>query len=123
MGVYTFFLIFPKIFLKRENIEKQLSSTSVDKNNKLISDPVLKIIVLDRTMMIIRLAMLEGNTLVGLAALIQSVFGRIIYHNSNYWLLTIPLFILIIVVLTNYISKEKIISRIESDILMNIQNQ
>ncbi len=122
LGVYTFFFFFPKIFLKKENMLKQLSSTSVDKNNQLITDPVLKIIILDRTLMIIRLAMLEAISLFGLVILIQSVLSGIIYHNNNYWLLTIPSLILIMVVLSNYISKEKTISRIESDILFSLQN-
>ena len=73
-------------------------------------------------MMVIRLAMLEGITLFGLVALIQSVLSRIIYFNDNYWLLTLPLFILIWVVLINYISKEKIISRIENEILFRLRN-
>ena len=78
IGVYTFFFIIPKIYLKKENLEKQLSEPNIDQNNKIITDPVLKIIGIDRTVMIIRLAMLEGITLFSLVTLIQSVFSGII---------------------------------------------
>ncbi|MBU0560103.1 MAG: hypothetical protein KKG93_11100 [Bacteroidetes bacterium] len=45
----------------------------MDQNNQILEDPVLKLIGLDRTMMIIRLAMLEGVTLFALVILIKSV--------------------------------------------------
>ncbi|MBU2506940.1 MAG: hypothetical protein KJ799_09475, partial [Bacteroidetes bacterium] len=73
VGVYSGFLIFPKIFLKKGNINKHLAVVFMDQNNQILEDPVLKLIGLDRTMMIIRLAMLEGVTLFALVILIKSV--------------------------------------------------
>ncbi len=122
VGVYSFYFIFPNIFLKKANLVKQLSMPQMDKNNRLITDPVLKIIALDRTLMIIRLALLEGIALFSLVVLIQSLFIGVIYYNSNYWLLSIPVFIVIAVVFTNYFSKEKTVSRIESGILYKLQD-
>ncbi len=120
--IYSMFLIFPKIFLKRDKLEDQLLFTTASPNNVAITDPVMNIINLDRTMMIIRLAMLEGITIFGLVALMLSVNSGIIYYNDNYWLLVVPLLIQIIAT-SLFVPKEKTISRIERDILFRIKNE
>ncbi len=120
--IYPTFLIFPKIFLKGNKLEAKLLSSTLSLNNISTTDPVINIISLDRTMMIIRLAMLEGVALFGLVALMLCVNSGLIYHNDNYWLLVIPLFIQAIAT-SSFVSKEKIISRIERDILFRIKTE
>ena len=120
--IYPTLLIFPKIFLKGNKLETKLLSSTTSLNNNAATDPVMQIISLDRTMTIIRLAMLEGIALFGLVALMLSVNSGLIYHNDNYWLLAFPLFIQILAT-SSFVSKEKIISRIERDILFRIKNE
>ena len=120
--IYPTFLIFPKIFLKGNKLEAKLLSSTLSLNNISTTDPVINIISLDRTMMIIRLAMLEGVALFGLVALMLCVNSGLIYHNDNYWLLVIPLFIQAIAT-SSFVSKEKIVSRIERDILFRIKTE
>jgi len=120
--IYPTFLIFPKIFLKGNKLETKLLSSTLSLNNISTTDPVINIISLDRTMMIIRLAMLEGVALFGLVALMLCVNSGLIYHNDNYWLLVIPLFIQAIAT-SSFVSKEKIVSRIERDILFRIKTE
>jgi len=118
LTVYLMFSIFPKIFLKGNKLETQLNSPhTIEK-----IDPVIAIINLDRTMMIIRLAMIEGVTLFSLVILILCVNSGIIYYNDNYWLLVLPLLFQMVITI-QFVSLEKTISRIERDILFRIKNE
>lgn len=119
--VYSTFLLLPKIFLKQESLKKQLLGAEYDQNINKIDDPALRLISLDRTLMIIRLAQLEGVTLFGLVVLMLSVQNGYIYVNNALWLLTLPLFVMLGFTLTNYITKEKTIMRIENNILATIK--
>jgi len=119
--VYSTFLLLPKIFLKQENLKKQLLGVEYDQNNNKIDDPALRLISLDRTLMITRLAQLESITLFGLVVLMLSVLNGYIYVNDTLWLLTLPWFVMFGFTLTNYISKEKTIMRIENNILATIK--
>ncbi len=117
--VYSIFFLLPKIYLKKDGLKLKLSSPSL--SSRTATNPAVDIIMLDRTLMVVRLAMLEGIALFGLVILILSVSDGTIYDNSNYWLLIIPLLVLIIVAVTQYLSKDKILSRIENDILSKIR--
>ncbi|MDP3149230.1 MAG: hypothetical protein Q8N83_08910 [Ignavibacteria bacterium] len=120
--VYSMFMVFPKIFLKKENLMKLLSATNEDGDQNNIVDPVTKIIGIDRTLMIIRLAQLEGITLFGLVILMMNVSEKNIFENPTNWIFLLPLFFQLIYVLNNCITTEKTVARIEANILSAIKN-
>ena len=113
MTAYIMFFIVPKNFLNKSKIELELNSYREDQFKRKISDPVVKLLGLDRTLMIIKLALLEAPSLAGLVFITQKILNHSIYNYPLYWLFTIPLLILIFIVFTNFISKEKLILRIE----------
>ncbi len=115
--IYSLVYIFPKIFLKKESLEKKLSEYSGSKE-----DAADVVIAFDRTLMIIRLAQLEAVTLFATVILLLSVLDGLIYFNSNYWLLVIPEIIFGFIVVTNYLPKEKVVSRIENLVLPAFQD-
>ncbi len=75
-------------------------------------DPGLELVFLDRTMMIMRLAMLEGLSLFALVILMISVLNGPIYTYGNFWFLVLPWVIQTIYILINYLSPEKYTERI-----------
>ena len=120
--VYSTFMVFPKIFLRKDNLMKLLSVSSEDKIQDVIFDPVVKLIGIDRTLMIIRLAQLEGITLFGLVILMMNVGNKNVFANPTNWIFLLPLFFQLIYVLNNCITTEKTVSRIEVNILSAIKN-
>ncbi len=117
MGLYAASLIYPKIYWKKKNIEP-LFNSSVSAKYQTAADSASILIGADRSLMILRLAMMNGVTLFGLVCLYLAAGSGELYLNSNYWFLATPMFIFILVVLTNFISKEKYISRIENAITL-----
>ncbi len=117
---YTAFFIFPIFYLKPKNVLNRLSQIADQSRNK-IDDPVIKLILFDRIYMIIRLAILEGVALFGMVILFQAVSGGQINENPNLWLWIIPIIVLGIFVLNNYISKDKYIERIENQFLSKLK--
>jgi hypothetical protein len=120
VSIYSFVLLFPKIFLRKENTLKILSSQALLLEKQGIKEPVLNLIGVDRTLMIIRLAMMEGVTLFALVILMLSVLNNTIYVNEAYWLLVIPWLIQFIFTLNNYFSKDKAVERIFNEILPRV---
>ena len=115
-SIYLLVAVLPKIFLSKENLVKMLSSTFVKKQDEKNSS-VIKLILVDRTLMIIRLAMMEGVTLFGLVIMMLSVFNSVIYTNESYFLLVLPWIAQLIFTINNYFNKDKVVERIYNEIL------
>lgn len=120
LSIYSGFFLLPKFFLNKKNIERQIKTMQLTNGHNSTNDPVQMLINIDRTLMIIRLALLEAVALFGLVILMLSILNGSIHENGIYWYLTAPLFLLIILVLTNFIPKEKMIMRIEGEILFKL---
>ena len=87
---------------------------------KEITDPVIKLITIERIYMIIRLAMLEGVSLFAMVILFLAVSNGELQSKPLLWLLVIPLIIQTLFTFKNYISKSSYIDRIENDILGSV---
>jgi F0F1-type ATP synthase membrane subunit c/vacuolar-type H+-ATPase subunit K len=120
VSIYSLVIMFPKIFLRKENLIKLLTSQELFQKNQGINDPAAHLIGVDRTLMIIRLAMTEGITLFGLVILLLSVQNGAIYTNDLYWLLSLPWLIQLFFTVNNYLSKEKAVERIYNEILPGV---
>ncbi len=116
VSVYSMVIVFPKIFLRKENVIKHLSSTYVQKKDQNDAH-IIKLIGVDRTLMIVRLAMMEGVTLFGFVILMLSISNSVIYYNDIYWLLTLPWVVQVIFTINNYFHKGKVVERIYNEIL------
>lgn len=118
---YIIFLIFPRFFLTRKNIQNRLVQLAFDKNNKKTENPVIKLIIFDRIYMIIRLAMLEGVALFGMVVLYLSVTNGELFFRPLLWLWVIPGIILVFFIFQNYLFKESYVDRIENQILARLK--
>lgn len=119
--VYTVFIFAPKVFLSKKYLIKKLSNKMYDENKREITDPVIKLITIERIYMIIRLALLEGISLFAMVILFLAVSNGDIYSSSLLWLLVIPLIIQAVVTFKSYISKTNYIDRIVNDILSPVK--
>lgn len=118
---YTMFMMISKLFLRKENLVKRLSYENTDGE---IGDDngALKLIGIDRTLLIIRLAQLEGVTLLGLVFLFIIPGGQNIFDNPVKLIFLLPFYVMLIFVLNNCITVEKTVMRIENNILSVIKN-
>lgn len=119
--IYTMFMFIPKIFLRKENLMKRLSFEGVH-NEPNIDNGALKLIGLDRTLLIIRLAQLEGITLMGLVFLMIGGGGQTVLNNPVKLIYLLPFFVMLIFVLNNCMTVEKTVMRIENNLLNTIRN-
>jgi hypothetical protein len=118
IGAYGAFLFVPQFFTKPEYLRKRLSAEIVDQRKNRIEDAILKLLFLDRTLMIIRLAFLESISLLGMVILSLSVANGYIYYHSLLWPLVLPWLFQAIYTVQNYVPKEKYLDRIENDFLI-----
>lgn len=117
---YTMFVLVSKLFLRKENLVKRLSYGNI--NSEMSDDGVLKLIGIDRTLLIIRLAQLEGVTLLGLVFLFIIPGAESIFDNPVKVIFLLPFFVMLIFVLNNCMTVEKTLMRIENNILNTIRN-
>ena len=103
---YPIFLFFPKFFTKPKILSQQLSNL-----NNTIMEPTRKIIHLERVLMIIRLAMLEGVTIFAFVILFIVVREGQINNNPSLWYLIIPWVIQAIYTFSNFVRRESYINR------------
>lgn len=82
IGVYGAFLFIPQFFSKPEYLRKRLSGKMLDQRKNRIEDPILKLLFLDRTLMIIRLALLESVSFLGMVILFLSAASGYIYYHG-----------------------------------------
>jgi hypothetical protein len=116
LSTYSLAAVLPKIFLRKEKIIKRLSGTSVQERYQNDA-PIMKLIGVDRTLMIIRLSLMEGVTLFGFVILMLSVSNSVIYKYESYWLLIVPWILQLIFTINNYFNKGKVVERIYNEIL------
>ncbi len=119
--IYTMFMLIPKIFLRKENLMKRLSFEGIPSEPN-IDNGAIKLIGLDRTLLIIRLAQLEGITLMGLVFLMIGGGGQRILNNPVQLIYLLPFFVMLIFVLNNCMTVEKTVMRIENNILSVIKS-
>ena len=115
--VYTMFNVIPKIIFSPEKIKQRLSQGIPTYQEMVVSDPVIRLLLLHRAQMIIKMAMLEGVALFGLVNLFYFITDGTIYTNNNYWLVLIPAFIMFVYIIINFPTKQKIAEQIEKDFL------
>jgi len=118
---YSMFMMIPKLFLRKENLIKRLSDENAE-GEMSDENGALKLIGIDRTLLIIRLAQLEGITLLGLVFLFIGRGGQSILENPVKLIFLLPFFVMLIFVLNNCITIEKTVMRIENNILSVINN-
>jgi hypothetical protein len=119
LSVYLFVGLFPKIFLRRDNIIRLLKALSIQEQDKNDA-PEIRLIGIDRTLMIIRLAMMESVTLFGSVILMLAVLDSVIYSNEALWFLALPFLVQLLFTINNYFSKEKAVERIYYTILQKV---
>ncbi len=115
--VYSLFIFAPKLFLNKKYLINKLTNKMYDENRREITDPVLKMITVERIYMIIRLALLEGISLFALVVLFLAVSNLEVHANPLLWLLVVPLIIQAGFTFKNYFSKDSYLDRIENEIL------
>ena len=120
--VYTMFNVIPKIIFSPEKIKQRLSQGIPTYQEMVVSDPVIRLLLLHRAQMIIKMAMLEGVALFGLVNLFYFITDGTIYTNNNYWLVLIPAFIMFVYIIINFPTKQKIAEQIEKDFLENLRS-
>ena len=94
----------------------------LDQKRNEIEDPVQKLFFLDRTLMVIQLALLEGVSILGMVVLFVSVMMGYIYTHSLLWLLVVPWLFQAIYTIQNFLSKEKYLDRIENNFLIPLRS-
>ncbi|MBX7153210.1 ATP synthase F0 subunit C [bacterium] len=82
-------------------LREAVSKTFNDEKGQPITDPVFKCMVVIRTAMILRLAMLESSALFGLVICLLAVTNGVMHHYPEYWLnlITAALFLSLVVML------------------------
>ncbi|MCB0284404.1 MAG: hypothetical protein H6627_00415 [Calditrichae bacterium] len=118
--MYGVFLVFPKIFLSASALKSRLNILPEELPNSVKADLLIGI---DRTLMIIRFAMLEGIALFASVVLFVEVSNSPMQISGDLWYLATPSLILLAYILYNFPSKENILKRIENEILAKIKNQ
>lgn len=107
------FVIFPKRFLKPESIKKKMTGFTLLHRDKTQDDKTIRLIIFDRVFMIFRLAPLEVVSLFGMMALFLSVTNGLLHEHAELWLLILPWLFQTYFTLAQYISKDKMIDRLE----------
>jgi len=115
--MYSLIYIIPKFLFNPEGIKNRLSGYVVTNQGDPQTDSISKLIYLHRTYMLIQIAVLEFVALFGLVILFLSIQEGVIYANSDYWLLLTPLVIMILFIIKNFPTKQKMAEQIENNIL------
>ncbi|NUM81407.1 hypothetical protein HUU42_11435 [bacterium] len=82
-------------------LREAVAKTFKDEKGLPITDPVSKCIVIIRTAMILRLAMLEASAIFGIVICLLAVTNGVMHHYPEYWLnlITAALFLSLVVML------------------------
>ena len=86
-----------------------------------IKKPISKLMVVFRSVMIIRLALLDGVALFGLVLLLLSASNGSLHERSIIWLALTPVVILLGFVFLTFPTKEKIVENIDTNILRKLR--
>lgn len=119
--IYSIFILYPRFFFKPDNLKKRLSRPFYDQTRKKIEDPITKLFILERILMISRLAMLEGVSLFGIVILFLAVSEGYMSTQSHLWFLLTPWFIQTAFVFINFPSKSRILDKIENCFLSSLR--
>ncbi len=119
---YSLLYIIPKFVFSPQVIKNKLSASVISNQGETLTDSISKLIYLNRTYMLIQIAILEGVALFGLVILFISIQEGLIYTNSYYWLLFTPTIIMIIYIIKNFPTKQKIAQQIEENILKPLRS-
>ena len=119
---YSLLYIIPKFVFSPQGIKNKLSAVTMNNQGIKHTDSISKLIYLHRTYMIIQIAILDAVALFGLVILFLSIQERVIYSDSDYWLLFIPAIIMILSIIKNFPTKQKIAEQIEKYFLQPLRN-
>jgi len=119
---YSLLYIIPKFVFSPQGIKNKLSAVTMNNQGIKLTDSISKLIYLHRTYMIIQIAILDAVALFGLVILFLSIQERVIYSDSDYWLLFIPAIIMILSIIKNFPTKQKIAEQIEKYFLQPLRN-
>lgn len=106
----TAFIFFPKIFSDPQRLSSTISEIGSQSPNAAIN----ALINFDRTYMLLRIAFMEGLSFMGIVILLITTLNTHIVPVFSRWYLLLPLLFQTIYTITQYISKEKMVERIES---------
>lgn len=118
---YSLLYFIPKFVFSPKAIKNKLSIPAITKQGDPLPDSISKLIYLHRTYMLIQIAILEFVALFGLVVLFLSIQEGLIYSNNNYWLLFIPAIIMILFIIKNFPTKQKIADQIEENFLKPVR--
>ena len=113
------FYIFPRLLLRSQSIRKQTTSNLSQIENHTSNTGIMVLIFLDRTNMLVRLGFMEIASLGGMLML----FAATMHNDTNIipltslWYLLLPWVFQTIYTFTHYVSKEKMVNRIENTFL------
>ena len=118
---YAVVYFLPKFLLTTDKLKTRLSQSVYNQKGKAIDDPVFKLLQIYRQLMIMRLAFLDGVAILGLAILFLTISDGFIRTQPQYWLLLLPLIILLIYAYLYFPTKDKIIFYIENNMLNKLK--
>ncbi len=106
-----------KILLSPGRIAKIHKQGFRDTQGKKVENPVEILLVQYRTLMIIKLAILEGIALLGITSFLTGVFADLMQEMNVYWFLLFPSIFFFIFVYLFFPTRDKVVFYIEQNIL------
>jgi hypothetical protein len=119
---YSLLYIIPKFVFSPQAIKNRLSTPVMTNQNDPLTDSISKLVYLHRTYMLIKISIMEFVALFGLVVLFLSIQEGLIYTNSDYWLLFTPTIIMIIYIIKNFPTKQKIAEQLEENFLKPLRS-
>ena len=121
--VYSAFFYLPNFLLNPQYLKNRLTKGLKDNQGNAITDPIDKLLNIDLTFMIVRLAMLESIALFAMVILFLAASNGQLNFEPSLWLLLLPLVIQAAFTFNNYLPKIKYVDRIETKILAPLKEQ
>jgi hypothetical protein len=121
------FLLYPLAYylpewqLKSRRLKSRLEKPFYDNKGAELTDPVAKIMYILRTIMVVRLAILESLALVGLTGLFLSGIDGTRAENWHPWIFITPAVIFFIYTVKSFPNKARIVNYIDTKILRAIR--
>ncbi len=106
-----------KIFLSPGRIAKIHKQGYRDTQGNRIENPVDILLIQYRTLLIFKLAILEGIALLGITSFLTGVFADLMRKVNIYWFLLLPSIFFFIFVYLFFPTKDKVVFYIEQNIL------
>jgi len=119
---YSLIYFIPKLQLSPDKLKARLSTVMQNQQGEHMAEHVFVLFQIYRTIMILRLAMLDSVAFLGLFILFYSVLNKMIYFYPIYWIALIPSVILFFFVYIYFPTKEKIVFYIEKNMLEKLRN-